>query len=97
METGTIERERLCRRIGSAERVAWVVAPAGYDKVREDDVVALDGLVGLAPGSTVTLVLSHTDGTVDRVALKHTFNAEQIGWFEAGSALNVIRSNLAAG
>jgi len=74
-----------------------VVDPAGYDKVREDDVVALAGLVGLAPGSTVTLVLSHTDGTVDRVALKHTFNAEQIGWFEAGSALNVIRSNLAAG
>jgi aconitate hydratase len=65
-----------------------------YDKIRETDRVALRGLAGLAPGRPVTLELTHDDGTKESVPLKHTYNAEQVGWFRAGSALNVIRAGV---
>ncbi len=65
--------------------------PADYDKVRADDRVSLRGLGQLVPGSTVTLVLAHADGKKDVVPLQHTLNDEQIEWFKAGSALNLIR------
>ncbi|MCH7573922.1 MAG: aconitate hydratase [Candidatus Marinimicrobia bacterium] len=64
--------------------------PADYDKVNMDDNVALTGLTGLAPGSSVTMRLSHMDGSKDAIELQHTLNEAQIGWFKAGSALNVI-------
>jgi aconitate hydratase len=63
-----------------------------YDKVRENDRVDITGLTELAPGSTVTVVLRHDDGTTDTIACHHTLNAEQIEWFQAGSALNWIRN-----
>ncbi len=66
--------------------------PADYDKVRETDRVSLDGLAGLAPGKDIAATLHHDDGTADRIVLRHTLNAEQIGWFRAGSALNVIKA-----
>ncbi len=72
------------------------VDPADYEKVREDDRFALRGAATLAPGSRVTLDLTHADGTVESIPLAHTFNAEQIEWFKAGSALNLIRSKAAA-
>ncbi len=71
------------------------VDPADYDKVRENDRVAVRGLTTLAPGSTVTIELTHDDGTVESFATKHSLNADQIDWFEAGSALNHIRMGLA--
>ncbi len=66
--------------------------PADYDKVRGDDGVTLRGVTELAPGSTVTAVLKHSDGTTDELPLSHTLNADQIEWFKAGSALNKIRA-----
>jgi aconitate hydratase len=69
------------------------VDPADYDKIRFDDRVALR-LGQFAPGQLVHLELRHADGSVESLPLRHTFNAEQIGWFKAGSALNVIRSNM---
>jgi len=66
--------------------------PADYDKVREDDRVSILGLAGLAPGKPLTVELAHADGTTDRFEVAHTLSEEQIGWFEAGSALNVIRA-----
>ena len=63
---------------------------ADYDKVREDDRVSILGLDGLAPGKPLTVVLHHADGTEDRFQVTHTFNAEQVAWFRAGSALNVL-------
>jgi aconitate hydratase len=66
--------------------------PADYDHVREDDVVDLLGLTTLAPGSTVRLRLHHADGTTHEASLRHSFTADQIGWFRAGSALNLIRA-----
>jgi aconitate hydratase len=65
--------------------------PADYDKVRETDRVTLTGLGGLAPAKVIAALLLHDDGTEDRVTLRHTLNAEQIAWFRAGSALNVIK------
>ncbi|MBW1878123.1 MAG: aconitate hydratase, partial [Deltaproteobacteria bacterium] len=66
-------------------------APADYDKVRSDDRVALRSLKELAPGSEVSMELGHADGTVEWIPLAHTLNQEQIEWFRAGSALNLIR------
>ncbi len=68
------------------------VDPADYDRVQEDDRVALRGLTALQPGSQVTVELSHSDGSVDSFAVAHTLNDEQIEWFKAGSALNCIRA-----
>jgi aconitate hydratase len=64
--------------------------PADYEKVREDDRVSILGLAGLAPGKDLRVVLKHADGTKDEFAVRHTFNPEQIAWFRAGSALNVL-------
>jgi aconitate hydratase len=66
--------------------------PADYEKVRADDVVDLDGLTGLAPGSAVQIVLHHADGTTDTFAANHTLSDEHIEWFRAGSALNLLAS-----
>ncbi len=65
--------------------------PADYEKIREDDRVSLVGLKDLAPGSKVTMVIQHADGTTDEAVLVHTFSENQIEWFKAGSALNLIR------
>ncbi len=65
--------------------------PADYDAVRADDLVTLEGLEGLAPGSAVTAVLQHADGSAARLPLKHTLNTEQVAWWRAGSALNTLR------
>lgn len=49
------------------------------------------GLAELAPDRPVTVRLRHADGAYDEFDATHTCNAEQIGWFKAGSALNVLR------
>jgi aconitate hydratase len=41
------------------------------------------------------MVLHHKDGSTDNITLNHTYNQQQIGWFKAGGALNVIRSQFA--
>jgi aconitate hydratase len=69
--------------------------PSDYDKVREDDTIDILGLAAFAPGKPLTLVLHHVDGSEDRAALNHTYNEGQIGWFRAGSALNLIREQIA--
>ena len=66
-----------------------------YDKVQEDDVIDITGLQAFAPGNQLTMVLYHKDGSVDKIALNHTYNAQQIEWFKAGGALNVIRQQFA--
>ncbi len=65
--------------------------PADYDKVLETDRISITGLAGLAPGSVIAAELHHEDGSRDRITLRHTLNAEQIEWFRAGSALNVLK------
>lgn len=59
-----------------------------YDKVREDDKISILGLGGFAPGKNLQIVLNHADGTTEQFEAVHTYNAAQIVWFKAGSALN---------
>lgn len=65
--------------------------PADYDKVREDDRITIKGLKTFKPGQPLEGIIKHSDGTSETISLKHSFNAEQIKWFEAGSALNLLR------
>ena len=61
-----------------------------YDRVQAEDRVSILGLRDLAPGRAVEAVLRHADGSEDRIELRHSYTAEQIEWFRAGSALNMI-------
>src|SRR5215210_2055700 len=65
---------------------------ADYDKVQEDDVIDITGLMNFAPGQQLIMLLRHSDGSSNAVKLNHTYNAQQIEWFKAGGALNVIRA-----
>ncbi|MBC8209293.1 MAG: aconitate hydratase [Desulfobulbaceae bacterium] len=65
--------------------------PADYDLVQDGDLVDITNLSQLAPGSEVTGIFHHRDGSENRIALKHSLNQEQIDWFKAGSALNFLR------
>lgn len=62
-----------------------------YEKIQEKDRVSILGLKDFAPGRTLTLVLDHEDGSQDKFEVSHSFNSEQIKWFQAGSALNLLR------
>jgi aconitate hydratase len=64
--------------------------PSDYDRVREDDRVTITGLRTFRPGEPLQMILKHADGTTDDCLLNHTFNENQIRWFKAGSALNLI-------
>ncbi len=64
---------------------------ADYDKIQEDDVIDVLGLTTFAPDTPLTIVLHHADGTSEEIKANHTYNAQQIEWFKAGSALNIIR------
>ncbi len=66
--------------------------PADYEKIRVDDRLSLTGLAGITPGQPITAVLHHADGSEESFALEHSLNEEQVGWFKAGSALNVLRT-----
>ena len=66
-----------------------------YDKILEDDIVDITGLSSFAPGKQVTMILHHKDGISDAIKLNHTYNKQQIEWFRAGGALNVIRRQFA--
>ena len=66
-----------------------------YDKIQEDDTIDIEGLASFAPGKPLRVELNHADGTVDVIEVNHTYNEQQIEWFKAGGALNVIRSQFA--
>jgi aconitate hydratase len=61
-----------------------------YDKIQENDSINFVDLVDFAPGKPLTLEFVHDNGTTDVILANHTYNASQIGWFVAGSALNLI-------
>jgi aconitate hydratase len=64
--------------------------PNDYDKIREDDRIDLSEIGDLAPNAPVMMRVRHSDGTSDFAELQHTMNEEQIAWFKAGSALNLL-------
>ena len=68
---------------------------ADYDKIAEDDSIDVLGLTSFTPGTPLTLVLTHKDGSTDTIKANHTYNQQQIEWFKAGGALNIIRKQVA--
>ncbi len=65
--------------------------PADYDRIGEDDRIAVRNLDRLAPGEQVTVEVTTPEGETWSFQTNHTFSADQVEWFRAGSALNVIR------
>lgn len=70
--------------------------PADYDKIQEDDTIDVIGLTSFTPGTHLTVVLHHVDGSKDEFNVNHSYNAQQIEWFKAGGALNIIRASVKA-
>jgi aconitate hydratase len=68
-----------------------------YNKILEDDSIDIVGLTGFTPGTPLQVVLHHKDGSSETITANHSYNAQQINWFKAGGALNVIRSEFANG
>ncbi len=66
--------------------------PSDYDKILEDDRLSIIGLAALKPGEPLKLSIKHSDGNSEEILLNHTMNENQIKWFKAGSALNLIAS-----
>lgn len=62
-----------------------------YDKIQEEDTFNFVDLADFAPNKQLTLELVHADGSKDTIKLNHTYNDQQIEWFKAGSALNLIK------
>jgi aconitate hydratase len=67
-----------------------------YDKVQEDDTIDIVGLKEFAPGVPLTVLLHHANGETDTIEVNHTYNDQQIEWFKAGAALNIIRKKFNA-
>jgi aconitate hydratase len=66
-----------------------------YDKIQEDDMIDIIGLGSFAPGQPLGIVLHHKDGSSSTIQVNHTYNQQQIEWFKAGGALNIIRKQVA--
>ena len=62
-----------------------------YDKIREYDTISITGLKEFAPGKALRIVLEHSDGREEIIMATHSYNENQIEWFKAGSALNLIK------
>ena len=65
-----------------------------YDKIQENDTINFLDLTQFAPGKPLTLELVHENGAKENIQVNHTYNAQQIEWFKAGGALNLIRKSL---
>jgi len=68
------------------------VDPKDYDKIREKDRISVVGMKDFKPGKPLTVILSHADGSQDRVQVNHTYTDRQIEWFRYGSSLNMLRA-----
>lgn len=64
-----------------------------YNKILEDDTVDILGLTSITPGKNLTVVVHHQNGTSEQFEVIHTYNENQLDWFKAGSALNLIKQN----
>ena len=68
---------------------------ADYDKIQEDDTIDIKGLITFAPNVPLEIVLHHADGSSESILANHSYNEQQVEWFKAGGALNIIRANVA--
>jgi aconitate hydratase len=65
--------------------------PEDYERIQEDDTIDILGLDTFAEGKPLTIVLHHADGSSETFEVNHSYNENQIAWYRAGSALNLIR------
>ncbi|MGP6603443.1 aconitate hydratase [Ornithobacterium rhinotracheale] len=65
---------------------------ADYDLILEDDTFNFIDLDEFAPDKQLHVEVVHKDGSKDIITLNHTYNQSQIEWFNAGSALNLIKA-----
>ncbi len=68
--------------------------PSDYEFILEDDKIDIIGLKSFTPAVALALVLNHKDGTSHTITVNHSYNAQQIEWFKAGGALNIIRAQV---
>jgi len=66
-----------------------------YDKIQEDDTIDINGLISFSPGVPLQIALHHSDGSSEVILANHSYNEQQIEWFKAGGALNIIRREFA--
>ena len=67
------------------------IDPESYNEIGEEDRLSIIGLKDIKPGSALTLRAKAKSGSFKNFAVKHALTAEQIEWFRAGSALNVLK------
>ena len=65
-----------------------------YEKIQENDTLDILGLTNFSENTPLTLVLNHADESKNEIKVNHTYNAQQIEWFKAGGALNIIRAGV---
>jgi aconitate hydratase len=64
-----------------------------FNNILEDDTFSFQDLSSFSAGNPVHMEICHKDGSKETIKLNHTFNEQQIEWFKAGSALNLIKEN----
>ncbi len=67
-----------------------------YNKILEDDIIDIAGLTNFEVDRPLEVRLHHKDGSTDSFLVNHTYNDQQIEWFKAGGALNIIRKEFEA-
>lgn len=68
----------------------WFTQASDYDLVKPTDKISILGLDTFAEGKNLPVEIKHEDGSVDKIEVSHTFNQNQIAWYKAGSALNLM-------
>ncbi|MBA2563333.1 MAG: aconitate hydratase [Chitinophagaceae bacterium] len=66
-----------------------------YDKICEDDTIDITGLISFSVNNPLIVHLNHKDGTTETIIANHSYNEQQIEWYKAGGALNIIRREFA--
>jgi aconitate hydratase len=61
-----------------------------YDKIESKDTISTINLKDFDNKTNLKLSLNKPDGSSTIIETLHTFSENQIGWFKAGSALNLI-------
>jgi aconitate hydratase len=69
--------------------------PKTYDLIEETDRINVHNLPPV-PDQPVKCSITKAGGTTVEFEAKHTFSPEQVEWFKAGSALNIVRAKVAA-
>lgn len=68
--------------------------PADYDRILQTDRISFKDLErNLKPDTPLPVTITRADGSSFEMRLSHSMNEQHIGWFKAGSALNLISAS----